>query len=63
VKSIFIKIGEIIPDQSDRLLYLGLGFLFFGIRQISIPYSFITVGILFMLIAILPLLKSRDIEK
>jgi hypothetical protein len=47
------KLLSILPDKSDVFLYAGLALIFFGTYQVYPPASFITIGILFLAIALI----------
>lgn len=39
---------RITPDESDTLLFLGIAAVFFGVYQLSIPISYIVLGVIFI---------------
>lgn len=47
----FKRLFSILPDKSDSFLYAGLGFIFYGTYLIYAPASFVTLGVLCVVIA------------
>jgi hypothetical protein len=63
MKKFFSLIGRglsrLTPDKSDSLLFLGLGFIFYGVYQWHLPSAFVITGILLIAISFISLLPKR----